>query len=346
MSLRWFCLGLLPYTALTRAASIPDSHVLHEARQSLPQGWEKGNRISQDTTHQVRFGLRQQNLDKGHDCLTNISDPDSPHYGQWWSQDQIRDFFSPSIETSDRIRDWISDSLPHVQGLTQSHNRAWLEVELTNAELESLVHAEFHEYRHISGRSEPAAEEYHVPLRVRDHLDFITPGVALSLGRREEKVHQRSVPEGYSGEAAPLSKRDQEPAEKCNPSAISYTCLNKLYGLPGHPKTAQKGNLHASFLAGGATYNASAVNLFLKTYTDVPENTFPSEWLIDGASPVKGGVDSVGEAHIAIVLAQPIVYPIPSVFLVQDDSVYAHTYATGNGNQMLEAIDSESHSVL
>lgn len=58
--------------ALGAAAPVPASHVVHEARESVPQNWQKSARVEADLPIVVRIGLTQNNLDKAEDYLMDV----------------------------------------------------------------------------------------------------------------------------------------------------------------------------------------------------------------------------------------------------------------------------------
>ncbi|EOA90750.1 hypothetical protein ACJQWK_11167 [Exserohilum turcicum] len=75
-------------------------HVLHEERRTLPDGWQKGDRLKPDIVHPVRIALTQNGLERGEELLMAVSDPDSPRYGQHWTQEEVHNFFRPNDESS------------------------------------------------------------------------------------------------------------------------------------------------------------------------------------------------------------------------------------------------------
>jgi tripeptidyl-peptidase-1 len=52
---------------------VPDSHVLHEEQQAhWANSWEQGERLDKSTILPMRFGLKQSNLDEGHQMLLDM----------------------------------------------------------------------------------------------------------------------------------------------------------------------------------------------------------------------------------------------------------------------------------
>ncbi len=83
--------GLVLETAaspLVRDASqkkreVPSTHVLHERHvPHLASRWAKREKLVSTTMMPMRIGLKQFNLEAGHDRLMEISDKASPNYGK------------------------------------------------------------------------------------------------------------------------------------------------------------------------------------------------------------------------------------------------------------------------
>lgn len=58
------------------------SHAVHEKRYAAPIAWNKHSRAPKDTMLPVRIGLTQRNLEHSDRFLDDISDPDSPNFGE------------------------------------------------------------------------------------------------------------------------------------------------------------------------------------------------------------------------------------------------------------------------
>lgn len=83
-------LGLLPLLFLTfglvlaapRGASLDTTHVIHEKRDYVPQGWAKRSRVPEGLRIPVRIAMKQGGLDSLDEHLMRVSDPDSDHFGR------------------------------------------------------------------------------------------------------------------------------------------------------------------------------------------------------------------------------------------------------------------------
>ncbi len=74
------------------AAALPAStrYVVHEKRGN-EASWSEVSHTKPDKriTLPVRIGLKQTNLDQGHDILMDIAHPDSKNYGKHWNAQQV-----------------------------------------------------------------------------------------------------------------------------------------------------------------------------------------------------------------------------------------------------------------
>lgn len=103
---------------------VPNSHILHE--RQLPhwsRTWEKKSRVKRSTLLPMRIGLRQTNLQEGHDLLMDRSDPESPNFGKRMSPREVIDFFAPPKESVEVVRDWLVEGGINVTRISQSVNK-------------------------------------------------------------------------------------------------------------------------------------------------------------------------------------------------------------------------------
>lgn len=114
--------------ASTVAIPKPASYVLHEKREYDPPVWHRDTRLDGNVLLPMRIGLTQQNLDKGHEMLMEVSMHDSPKYGQHYTAEEIIDIFAPSVESVNIVKTWLSSAGIPLSRVTQSANKQWLEV--------------------------------------------------------------------------------------------------------------------------------------------------------------------------------------------------------------------------
>lgn len=64
------------------ASAMPSSSfAVHERREGKPIAWTKEGTANKNMPIPVRIGLKQRNLDNLMDYVMDISDPDSPNFG-------------------------------------------------------------------------------------------------------------------------------------------------------------------------------------------------------------------------------------------------------------------------
>ena len=93
-----FAAGVL--LSLTTASPVVAPHVVHEKRDSLPQGWVRRYSVDGTAELPMRIAITQSNLDRGHDWLMEVSHPESNKYGKHWSAEDVAKAFAPRYDTS------------------------------------------------------------------------------------------------------------------------------------------------------------------------------------------------------------------------------------------------------
>ncbi|KAJ6031227.1 subtilisin-like protein [Penicillium herquei] len=354
MLVRQFCVALA-LAALTGAAPATIKHVLHEKRDKQAYDWVKGNRVESDAVLPVRIGLSQNNLEKGYDYLMEVSHPDSPRYGKYWSSDEVHDMFAPSEEAVESIRQWLEASGIHSSRVVHSDNKGWIAFDAYTHEAERLFLAEFYEHKHVATSSMKIGyDNYHVPEHIQRHIDYITPGVKLTPVMKKHTKAKRASQLAYvkpnAVAAASVGSHYELSAKALSLSAdlqgcgynMTPTCIKAMYDIPD-AKTAVKGN-SLGLYEQGDYFAKSDIDLFYKEYAPwVPQGTYPTPALIDGANysvPADSSLNS-GESDIDIDMAYSLLYP-QSVTLYQvDDQIYEpEEVATTNlFNTFLDALD-------
>lgn len=144
--------------------SVPATHRLHEKRDFLSAEWIRGKEVPHDALLPVRIGMSQQNLDRGHDLLMEVSDPESPKYGKHYTADEVADIFAPSEHTVEQIKSWLHESGVHAERVSHSVNKQWLQFDANAAELSGLLKTKFHEFMHVpTQKMHVACDEYALP---------------------------------------------------------------------------------------------------------------------------------------------------------------------------------------
>jgi tripeptidyl-peptidase I len=127
------------------------THAVHEHHPpQTGREWTKREKLPADVALSMRVGLRQSNLDAGHDKLIGMyvlppfppadpsyridrrpinlitrisSDPASPNYGKHMTEEDIIDFFAPHESSVNSVTDWLVRSGIARGRMSQSYNK-------------------------------------------------------------------------------------------------------------------------------------------------------------------------------------------------------------------------------
>lgn len=84
--------------------------------------------------------------------VNDIAHPDSPNFGNHWTPEQVIEKFSPSSETVHTVKDWLLESGFTTERVRVTKTKGWVEVNATVEEAERLLNAEYHVYKHATGK--------------------------------------------------------------------------------------------------------------------------------------------------------------------------------------------------
>jgi len=177
--------ALIALAASVQAWSIPKHYVSHEKRTTPLKKWINLGGVSPNTILPMRIGLRQPNIDngKGDELMAEVSYPDSPRFGQWYSAEEIVELFAPPQEAVDGVRLWLEDAGIAAERISQSANKQWIQFDANVHEAERLLKTKYFQFEHeATGSRHVACDEYHLPGHLSEHVDYITPGIKLLGG--------------------------------------------------------------------------------------------------------------------------------------------------------------------
>ncbi|KAF2170925.1 hypothetical protein M409DRAFT_18896 [Zasmidium cellare ATCC 36951] len=340
-------------TCLCGGTSFPAGSptAIHEERRGLSVGrYEKLSRVHGDAVVPVRIALVQSNIDRGYEHLMEVSHPSSASYGKHWTAQEVRDEFAPSDDTIDSILTWLAQS--GTQDVRTSHDRLWIAFNTSASHAESLFATELHEYRDWrEGSTHLGCDRYSVPAHLTHSIDYVTPGVKLSLPlskavlsdypkklqspskapfKAQQDVVRRHGPPGYGGGLPP-------DLVNCGRN-ITPPCLRALYDVPFPRKQIDHGIL--GIYETTDTYAQADLDAYFAKYAPyVPQGTAPTLVSINNATaPVAPGSGyNGGESDVDFDIAYSLLGAVPiTLYQVQiPNSAYANGYA---GSQLADPI--------
>lgn len=279
----------------------------------------------------------------------------------------VIDMFAPAEETVNAITEWLTSAGIAADKIALSANKQWIQFDAHAEQVEDLLVTDYFEYEHLpSGSVMVAVDEYHVPLELRDHIDYITPGVKLradpgklkKMKRRHDReaLEKRGVKPMYSnveffvdenGEAATLPPLNSTVCDVY----VTTACIRAQYNIPVGTLAAP-GNELGIFESLDDHYSKGDLDTFFTTlYPDIPAGTYPEERLVDGAIgavedvPGYTQADAGVESDLDFEAAWPLIWPQKTVLFQTDDEFYeinetqANTPLYGFYNTFYDAID-------
>lgn len=246
----------------------------------------------------------------------------------------------------------------------QTNNvQGWLAFDIPASQAESLFATTYYEFEHkkSADKIKVGCDSYHVPANVAHHIDYITPGVALSpalVKRSIDALDKRADPTrrwnggGKPGHRPPMmwtKPPGPHPSQPNHPSLpsnlqncgtnITTACLKALYNIPDAPTKVDDINalgLYEDY----DTYAQSDLNLYFANYAPkIPQGTHPTLDSVDGGqAPVPAASEkNSGESEVDMQIAYSLIYPQKITLYQVDDDINSET--DGEFNVFLDALD-------
>lgn len=176
--------------------ALNEAPVLHEERNVVSRHTTTRQRLDGDTILPMRIGLKSNSkaLSNAEAWLMNVSDPDSKHYGRFWSQEKVIESFKPASQTLDAVTNWLAAH--GITRFTHSDNRLWYAFDVSARHAEQMLQTKYNQHFNEDGTVEASCKSYYLPEHLRSHIDYITPGV------RGTDITDRvkATPSGRTGE--------------------------------------------------------------------------------------------------------------------------------------------------
>ncbi|KAI1349142.1 peptidase S8/S53 domain-containing protein [Xylaria sp. FL0043] len=319
------------------AFSLPTTeHVVHEKRDSIPEHWAKISEASDNTSIDLRFALKQSNLERAEEYMRDVSHPGSENFGRFWTPQQVIDTFAPSKEALSNTIEWLLQMGVASNRITPSAGRNWIKVNSTVAEAERLLDTTYNVYQYDEGTVLVACESYAVPKNIQQHIDFVSPTIQFDprMGTVAKRVTKREA-------MRPKFKAieiDSEPLGLDNCSQLTTpACLRAIYGIPEEAE-AVEGNSYGIVEFAPQSYNQVDLNGFFSVYTsNVPNDTAPIINGIDGGFLTnETGSGTRGESNLDLCYAMALVHPQNVTLYQVGDGV---VWNPATNNNFLDAID-------
>ena len=176
------------------------THVFKESSKnpSSRDNVEKRDRARHDQTHEVIFAVQQKNIDELTSILYDISDPDSPNYGQHWSKDEVTEFTS-NHEGRDAVVSYLN--LNGASVVSETRAGEYITARAPIKVWEKMFNTEFFAFRMTHSDTSVVnyirAEHYSVPRELDKHLASVYNTIEMFDPLFK---HVQSVPMAKKGE--------------------------------------------------------------------------------------------------------------------------------------------------
>ncbi|POV98878.1 hypothetical protein PSHT_13815 [Puccinia striiformis] len=326
--------------------------LVHETRRPHPL-WKRtdgsGATIPDYLKHQARlpikFRLRQNNVNRLHDELMRVSDPENESYGKFWSPQQVSEFFAPSPESHQAVLDWLYSHEVGIKSdqVVQDHQRGWIEFRgtikqrkicwkrLTTFTLTKKERAMspilISDYSIRHGNF-VGCESYNLPDHLAQHIEMVTPTVHFPSDRKAG--HASTSPTGPPEDVEPQAFLPQRHRRrwhgiskelaltKCS-EWMSSTCLSHIYKFLRYTPVAAAKNSIGIVMFSPMKLIFSGTDLI---YHDINPKVFGARPRVTDLGPhtatapaqqgkVKSNEDELFELEMTVEYSLPLVYPTP-----------------------------------
>jgi subtilase family serine protease len=170
----------------------------------LPKEWHVVRSAADHHTVPVIISLAQRNMSELTKVAMAVSDPKSPSYKHYLTNDQVKVLTSPPSEVVARVMAWLGDTAAlQGDGATITASPSVREAELLfSTEISSI-------FNHATGQTRLRAAEFSVPTVVRNDITSVF---------------------GLHGLPLPLEIASFAPPKPPEPPAVTPAVLKKYYG--------------------------------------------------------------------------------------------------------------------
>jgi tripeptidyl-peptidase I len=159
-----------------RSIYTSSSHVFKESMPSVStrDDLQRLNRVQADVVHEIIFVVKQRNMDVIETMLHDISNPESPNYGQHLTREQVTDM-TINIEARDAVQHYLALSGLVVKDV--SPGGEFITAEAPIPILEKFFKTEFYHFKISSTKGQNRryvrADKYSVPSELDQHVESV-----------------------------------------------------------------------------------------------------------------------------------------------------------------------------
>ncbi|KAL1635295.1 hypothetical protein SLS56_001718 [Neofusicoccum ribis] len=274
---------------ISRAADL----IEHESTPALPAGWAFQSKASDNETLSLRIALHRPHSDYLR-IAEDVSDPDSPNYGNYLSADQLQAVLPDTSSAGSAVIAWLESE--GVRGVSQKGE--WVNFETTVGRARDVFNADFARYSYRGQSPVLRTQSYSVPAGLADSIDFLFPATQfLGISRYhaptlQARQHNLPTPPNCTVDTCPSNLKTKYNINYYPPDASSGATIAIAGFLEEYPS-------HADLQSFLQTYGLS--NTTTTNYTTA---------LINGglapAAPATVGVEAMLDLEYTLAFTGPL----------------------------------------
>ena len=173
--------------AVASASKTAEARVQFEADRptALPKGWVVTGASHRDTTIELVFALKQQNLDTLEAEVLAVSDPASPRYGQHLTNQQVHALVAPTAAHVDAVHAFLARH--GVSGSAQTPNSDFITAHVSVGKAEAMLAYAGEQYQEVhhaeTGQIIHRLPRYALPAGVAGAVDLVAPTIFVPTAR-------------------------------------------------------------------------------------------------------------------------------------------------------------------
>ncbi|KAF7334662.1 Serine protease S53 [Mycena venus] len=282
--------------------------VVLEQRNDPPAGFSSVGPAPADQILSLRLALTQSDIVGLQDTVYEISTPGNPRYGQYLTEDEVKQFVAPSADTASLVNGWLASN--ELTAAPASPAGDWISVNMTVSQANDLLAAEFLTFRN-DGTNQTVVRtlSYSVPRALKTGIEWVHPTIIFPEARNGG--FPSFINKTSSGTTGGRSVTPASVSPECRAtSSWSPVCLQELYGIPSAPAKPVKNKFWVSGFDNDFA-NKRDLQAFLETFRpDMNPNTTFDFVSVDGGInnqlPAGGGIEANPDMQYAVGLTNGI----------------------------------------
>ncbi|KAH8111217.1 family S53 protease [Phellopilus nigrolimitatus] len=289
--------------------------VVHEQRDTVPYGFVKSGAAPADQVLNLRMALHNTDMAGLEKALYDVSTPDSAHYGQHLTKEEVEEFVKPDPKSVSIVNDFLTSHGVTAKSISPAGD--WLAFSVPVSKAKEMFDADFFVFQHKeTGKQYVRTLAYSIPTELQGHLDLVHPTITFENPFADLPVV--SSPLSSVATAQNLTTGQSVPSS-CS-SKVTPACLQALYGIPTTRATQSSNTLGVSgFIDQFA--NKEDLTLFLEALRpDLPSSTTFKLQTLDGGSNSQDPASAGVEANLDIQYTVGVASGVPTTFISVGDN--------------------------